>query len=113
MLGPGQGAGGVLWKLAEPGRQLDANLVHLAADQHVPAHAEPDVDVLLLVVRGAGVLRSDHVPGRELTEGTVLWLPRGSTRSITARDEGLSYFTAHMRRPGLQIGLDRTGSSPA
>ena len=32
-------SGGALWKLAEPGRQLDANIVHLPGGQRVDTHA--------------------------------------------------------------------------
>jgi len=96
---------GVLWKLAESGRQLDANLVRLNPGRHIAAHAEPDLDVLLLVVSGDGVLGGG--PGDQpqpLGTGSLLWLPHGSTRSITAGDEGLAYLTVHRRRPGMRIG---------
>ncbi|NUQ99588.1 MAG: cupin domain-containing protein [Streptomyces sp.] len=95
----------VLWKLAESGRQLDANVVRLTPGRHIAPHAEPDLDVLVLVVAGDGVLgagRQDEP--QSLTTGTLLWLPHGSTRSITAGDDGLAYLTVHRRRPGLQIG---------
>ncbi|MHC3467461.1 hypothetical protein ACYF6T_01990 [Streptomyces sp. 7R007] len=95
---------GALWKLAESGRQLDANLVRLAPGRHIAPHAEPDLDVLVLVVSGDGVLGAG--PEQEpqpLTPGTLLWLPHGSTRSITAGADGLAFLTVHRRRPGLQI----------
>lgn len=98
----------VLWKLAESGRQLDANVVRLTPGRHVAPHAEPDLDVLVLVVAGDGVLGAG--PGDEaqsLTTGSLLWLPHGSTRSITAGDNGLAYLTVHRRRAGLQIGQAR------
>jgi quercetin dioxygenase-like cupin family protein len=93
---------GARWTLAEPGRQLDANLIHLPAGQRVDTHTEPDLDVLLVVVAGGGIVGS---PGGEqvLADGNVVWLPRGSTRNITAGMNGLSYLTVHRRRPGLQI----------
>lgn len=103
-------ASGVLWKLTEAGRQLDANVVRLTADQHVDQHTEPDLDVLLIVLRGGGELRAADGMQCSLADGMVLWLPRGSTRSITAGNDGLSYLTAHVRRPGMQIGLDRARS---
>ncbi|MGW7406041.1 cupin domain-containing protein [Streptomyces sp. NPDC054833] len=93
---------GVLWKLAESGRQLDANLVRLPAGEHIGTHAEPDLDVLVLVVTGDGVM--DTPDGAlPLAEGGLLWLPHGSTRSITAGPDGLAYVTVHRRRPGMQI----------
>ncbi|MFF4793081.1 hypothetical protein ACFY2M_25675 [Streptomyces sp. NPDC001276] len=96
--------GGVLWKLAESGRQLDANVVRLAPGTGVAPHREPDLDVLLFVVAGGGVLGAgtDDEP-RQLTEGATVWLPHGSTRSLTAGPEGLAYLTVHRRRPGMRI----------
>ncbi|MGW0084083.1 hypothetical protein [Streptomyces sp. NPDC003393] len=95
-------ATGVLWKLAESGRQLDANLIRLPAGEHIGTHAEPDLDVLVLVVTGDGVMDTPEGQLR-LAEGRLVWLPHGSTRSITAGPRGLAYVTVHRRRPGMQI----------
>ncbi|MGW4560849.1 hypothetical protein ACWEN3_00120 [Streptomyces sp. NPDC004561] len=101
---------GVLWKLAESGRQLDANVIRLPADGHIGTHAEPDLDVLVLVVDGDGVMST---PEGELplAEGALLWLPHGSTRCIQAGPHGLAYVTVHRRRPGMQIRR-RTDPTP-
>jgi quercetin dioxygenase-like cupin family protein len=96
------GADGALWKLAEPGRQLDANIVHLPPGQHVDTHAEPDLDILLLVLTGDGTLTA-AADALRLACGTLLWLPRGSRRSLAVGDGGMSYLTVHRRRPGMQI----------
>ncbi|WP_406047126.1 hypothetical protein [Kribbella sp. NBC_00889] len=93
---------GARWTLAEPGRQLDANLIHLPAGQRVDTHTEPDLDVVLVVVAGGGTVGTPDGE-QTLADGNVVWLPRGSTRNITAGDSGLSYLTIHRRRPGLQI----------
>jgi quercetin dioxygenase-like cupin family protein len=93
---------GVLWKLAESGRQLDANLIRLPAGEHIATHAEPDLDVLILVVTGDGAMDTPE-GALPLSEGVLLWLPHGSTRSITAGSQGLAYVTVHRRRPGMQI----------
>lgn len=103
---------GAMWKLAEPARQLDANLIRLPPRQRVDTHTEPDLDVLLLVVSGDGILGSADGP-QPLAEGILLWLPRGSTRSLTAGEAGLSYLTVHPRRPGLQIAARGSGTHPA
>jgi quercetin dioxygenase-like cupin family protein len=95
-------SGGALWKLAEPGRQLDANLVHLPPGQHVGTHAEPDLDVILLVVAGEGILGTAGQT-LHLAEGAIVWLPHGSSRSIAAGDDGMSYLTVHRRRPGMRV----------
>ncbi|MGW3354347.1 hypothetical protein ACWDFL_02845 [Streptomyces bungoensis] len=104
---------GALWKLAESGRQLDANVIRLAPGGRIATHTEPLLDVLLLVVAGDGVLGKGASEEPEaLTEGTLLWLPHGSTRSITAGDSGLAYLTVHRRRPGMQI-RSHAGAAPA
>lgn len=69
---------------------------------------------LLLVIAGDGTLGTPE--GSEpLAQGRLVWLPRGSTRSITAHSEGLSYLTVHRRRPSLQIRSQppRDGTTPA
>ena len=93
---------GARWTLAEPGRQLDANLIHLPAGHQVDTHTEPDLDVVLVVVAGAGSIGTPDGT-QTLAEGNIAWLPHGSTRSVTAGTDGLSYLTIHRRRPGLQI----------
>lgn len=97
------GSTAILWRLTETGRQLDANLMHLAGDDRVGLHGEPDLDVLLVVVAGTACITTadDLLP---LTPGTAVWLPRGCTRSIAAGDGGVSYLTVHQRRPGMRIG---------
>lgn len=99
---------GALWRLAEPGRQLDANLVHIPPGKRVDTHIEPDLDVLLVVVAGGGTLGT-ALGSQPLAEGGLIWLPHGSARSITAGGSGISYLTVHRRRPGMQI---RTPSAP-
>ncbi|AUG75524.1 hypothetical protein CFP65_0562 [Kitasatospora sp. MMS16-BH015] len=96
------GQGGALWRLAESGRQLDANVVRLLPGAAVAEHVEPELDVLLHVLTGAGRLLADGV-AQELTPGALVWLPRGSRRSVAAGEAGLLYLTVHRRRPGLTI----------
>ena len=91
-----------MWRLAEPGRQLDANVVRLPPGQRVDTHAEPDLDVLLPVLSGDGTLGTAEGT-RQLAEGTLLWLPHTSSRSLAAGDDGLCYLTVHRRRPAMQI----------
>ncbi|MER7110198.1 hypothetical protein [Streptomyces sp. NPDC000229] len=99
---------GALWRLAQEGRQLDANVVRLAAGGRVTAHVEPDLDVLLCVVDGAGRLDTED-GDRPVEAGCLVWLPRGARRGMAAGPEGLTYLTVHRRRPGLSI---RTAAVP-
>ncbi|WP_445189148.1 cupin domain-containing protein [Pseudonocardia sp. Cha107L01] len=93
---------GIVWKMAEAGRQLDANLVSLPAGRVIDTHTECDLDVLVIVIAGTGMLTTDNglVP---LTVGELVWLPRGCTRSLAAGTHGLSYLTVHQRRAGMRI----------
>jgi quercetin dioxygenase-like cupin family protein len=92
----------IAWKLCEAGRQLDANLLRLPPGEVIGTHAEPDLDVLLLVVAGAGTLDTAAGPV-PLVEGSLVWLPRTSARALCAGPDGLSYLTVHQRRPGMRI----------
>lgn len=97
-----EGRRGALWRLAEPARQLDANLIRLPPGSEVPVHMEPDVDVLLLAVSGHGTLHTDTGPVA-LSAHSLAWLPHGSRRSLTAGPDGLAYVTVHRARTGMQI----------
>lgn len=97
---------GAMWSLGESGRQLDANVVHLPPGGSVGVHTERDLDVLLLVVAGDGTLGTTGEP-EPLTAGALMWLPSGSTRSLDAGPDGLSYVTVHRRRPGMRIRSHR------
>ncbi|MFJ1812530.1 MULTISPECIES: cupin domain-containing protein [unclassified Streptomyces] len=98
----GPASTGAVWRLAEPARQLDANIVRIPPDQRVEPHVEPDLDVVLLVVAGDGALITSDGPC-SLTEGSLTWLPHGSTRGLVAGERGMSYLTVHRRRPGMRI----------
>jgi quercetin dioxygenase-like cupin family protein len=94
--------GGALWRLAANGRQLDANVIRIPPGAHVAEHVEPDLDVLLHVTNGSGLLLVDGEEQR-IAEGSLVWLPRGTRRSLRAGSEGLIQLSVHRRRPGLAI----------
>ncbi|MEU6553845.1 hypothetical protein ABZ915_26745 [Streptomyces sp. NPDC046915] len=104
---PDDTSSGALWRLAEPGRQLDANVVRLPPARRVDPHTEPDLDVLLLVVAGEGTLVSAEGT-QALGTGSLVWLPHGSSRGLVAGAAGMSYLTVHRRRPGMQIRPSRS-----
>lgn len=97
------GSAGAVWRLTEPDRQLDANVVSLPAGHRIGEHAEPDLDVLVLVLDGSGTLTGCDPTPVDLVPGRLLWLPHGSSRAIVAGPDGLRYLTTHRRRPGLKI----------
>ncbi|WP_405664847.1 hypothetical protein OG379_22235 [Streptomyces sp. NBC_01166] len=96
------GERGALWRLAEEGRELDANIVHLPPDAGVGEHQEDVLDVLLVVLAGGGSLHAGR-DTLDLAPTTVTWLPRTSRRALEAGPDGLTYLTVHRRRPGLTI----------
>ncbi|MFD5234027.1 hypothetical protein ACFWJ5_36970 [Streptomyces qaidamensis] len=96
------GSAGALWRLAEPGRQLDANLIRVPSRGSIDTHAETDLDVLLLVVGGDGTFGAADGP-HPVEPGSLVRLPHGSVRNVTAGESGLTYVTVHRRRPGMQI----------
>lgn len=96
-------ARGAVWKLDMAQRDLDANLIRLAAGHCIEAHVGPDLDVLLCVLHGSGEL-STATTTQTIGEGSLVWLPRRSQRAIAAGPDGLQYLSVHTRRPGLSVG---------
>ncbi|MGW8374913.1 hypothetical protein [Streptomyces sp. ODS28] len=99
-------ATGALWRLDEPGRQLDANLVHVPPRERIASHTEPDLDALLLVVSGEGTLETAE-GSQSFAPGALVWLPHGTARSLAAGRDGMTYLTVHRRRAGMQIRTRR------
>lgn len=100
---PAGAGGGAQWRLDDPARQLDANLIRLVPLQLIEDHGGPDLDVLIHVVRGSGLLGTDD-GAIDLEPGAVVWLPRRSRRGFAAGPDGLSYLSVHVRRPRLSVG---------
>lgn len=95
-------ATGALWKLPMRRRDLDSNIVRLQPDGSIGAHVGPDIDVLLLVLEGAGRITTE-LGTVELRPGALVWLPQRSRREFTAGPQGLSYLTVHQRRQSLVL----------
>lgn len=95
--------GGSAWRLEAAGRGLDANVIDLPAGDEIAAHIGPELDVLIHVLTGSGVLETD-TGELALDAGTLVWLPPRSRRRFVAGPGGLRYFSVHARKPGLSIG---------
>lgn len=95
--------GGSAWRLEPTDRGLDANVIDLPPGGEIAMHAGPELDVLIHVLAGSGVLET---AGDELAldVGTLVWLPPRAQRRFTAGPDGLRYFSVHGRKPGLTIG---------
>lgn len=88
---------GAIWKLEPADRDLDANVISLAPEQNIGAHAGPEIDVVLHVLSGSGELISnqEHI---ELVPGDIIYLPARSPREFIAGPSGLAYFSVHQRK---------------
>lgn len=93
---------GVIWKLDTRERDLDSNIVALRPEGSIDTHNGPDLDVLIHVLSGDGVLVTEG-GDVQLAAGKVVWLPRRSQRAFTAGSEGLRYLTVHRKRQALVI----------
>ena len=79
---------------------LHVNLVTLNAGSVIGEHTNQTLDVLLTCLEGAGELRvdGDTIP---LHSGTIVLIPKGTKRSITAGGGTLRYITCHRKRGGI------------
>jgi mannose-6-phosphate isomerase-like protein (cupin superfamily) len=101
-LGPAQfGSGGAIWSLPHGG-DLDANLVRLDPGADIGSHVNDEVDVLLFVQSGTGVLTVNENT-RLLGADHLALISKGSRRSIVAGDLGITYLSVHRRRGPLEI----------
>jgi quercetin dioxygenase-like cupin family protein len=96
------GREGVIWTLGES-VDLNANLVRFGVGGGVAEHVNDEVDVLFVGVSGSG---SVEVDGEEhpLSSGTIVFVPRGTRRSVRSGSEDFAYLSVHRRRGPLQIG---------
>ena len=94
---PLAGPAGVVWGLDSS--QLNANLVTLGPGEAIGDHVNDEVDQLLVVQVGAGVVVVDGVEYPVETE-TLLLIPSGCSREIRA-DRLMTYLSIHVRRDRL------------
>lgn len=92
------GAIGALWSLVTP--ELNLNVVRFAAGDGVAEHTNDEVDVVAVVLSGAGTVT---INGHEesVAAGSLFYMPRGTRRAIRAGEDELVYLTCHRRRAGL------------
>lgn len=93
---------GAVWKLQARERDLDSNIIALLPGGTIEAHAGPDLDVLVHVLAGSGLVTTEKGT-LALEPGALLWLPRRSRRQFTAGPVGLRYLTVHQRRQAFVL----------
>ena len=90
---------GVQW--ACESEDLDVTLLAwLNPGSGVAPHVNDEVDVLLMVVGGAGEVTVEGVV-HPLQAGEALLMPRGAARAIRCAGERFTYLSVHRRRRGL------------
>ncbi len=98
-------AAGAVWRLQMSRRDLDSNIIRLQPGATIDRHTGPELDVLLLVLAGAGRLGTE-LGMLDMHPGALIWLPRRSQREIIAGSDGLAYLTVHQRRQALVLDAD-------
>lgn len=96
------GQTGAAWSITTRQRDLDTNIIVLAPNAAIIAHAGPDVDVLIHILNGTGTLTTE-LTDLTLASGMLLFLPRRSIRGFTAGSDGLRYLTVHRKREALVL----------
>jgi quercetin dioxygenase-like cupin family protein len=81
---------------------LNATILEWPAGHRAPEHVNAERDVLLVVLAGSAEV-AIGAESRTLRTGEALIVPKGETRQVTARGDGVRYLSAHLRRPPLQI----------
>jgi quercetin dioxygenase-like cupin family protein len=89
---------GPVWGTAS--NELNATLLVWRPGEGQPEHVNDGRDVAIVALDGSGTLTVDGAEHR-LRCGTLAIVPRGTTRSIVAGDDGLRCLTVHRRRGGL------------
>jgi quercetin dioxygenase-like cupin family protein len=100
-IGRDDGPGGVVW--SAPTSQLHVNLVDLPAGGEMAEHVNREVDVVVVVLEGAGELTVDG-SAHDVEPLVSVVVPSGARRRVRAGAEGLRYLTAHRARGPLTVG---------
>ena len=93
-------AGGPVWGAASA--DLNATLLEWPAGGGPAEHVNEQRDVLYVVVAGSATLTVDG-EAHELAAGEATIVDKGTRRALAAGPDGVRYFTAHVRRGGLEI----------
>jgi ribonuclease HI/mannose-6-phosphate isomerase-like protein (cupin superfamily) len=89
---------GVAWAVA--GADLNVNLLQFDRGEGIAPHVNAEVEVLLVVLAGEGVLELDGEP-YPLAAGQACLISKGKERAIRSAGGPFSYLTCHRRRSGL------------
>ncbi len=96
------GAEGVVWTLEGSG-DLNVNLVRFEGGRGVGEHVNEEVDVLIVGVSGSGLVGVDGEV-HPVSNGSMVFVPRGTRRYTRAVSDDFAYLSAHRRRGPLRLG---------
>lgn len=98
---------GALW--GTESEDLDATIVHWDEGLGVAAHVNSEVDVAMVVLAGAGKVRVED-ESLAVSVGSVVVIPKGSEREVTAGEAGLTYVNVHKRKRKMMPNMVRPRS---
>jgi mannose-6-phosphate isomerase-like protein (cupin superfamily) len=89
---------GAVW--SHSSSDLNINVVVIDPQSPVGRHINNEVDVVMVVVGGSGLVQ---VGDKEIavTAPQAVIIPKGTSRAIRSDDGRLAYLTIHRRRAGL------------
>lgn len=94
----GDDSDGSQWSITSA--DLNVNLVRFDRGRGVPKHVNGEVDVLIAVIEGEGVLTVEGIE-RSIRAGQLCLIPKGTARSIRSAGASFAYLTCHRSRGGI------------
>jgi len=92
---------GPLWSTET--EDLDCTFVAWGEGQGIAMHRNAEVDVVMIVLSGSGVVTVDG-ENTDLSAGKVVVIPKNSERAVYASGSRLAYLNVHKRRRKLMPG---------
>ena len=89
---------GPLWGMQS--EELNATLLEWPPGGGVAEHVNDELEVMLLLLAGSARVGLDG-DEHELSAGSLLLIPRGCARSVSAGPDGVRYLSVHRRRGPL------------
>jgi quercetin dioxygenase-like cupin family protein len=97
---------GPLWGMQS--EELNATLLEWPSGGGVAEHVNDELEVIVLVLAGSACVSLDGT-AHALSAGSLLLVPRGCARSVSAGADGVRYLSVHRRRgpllPSPRVGL--------
>lgn len=80
--------------------ELHMNVLVLGPGDLIAEHVNQLLDVIVTCLAGSGTIAIDD-ESVAIEAGSIVLIPRGSRRTITAGTGGVSYTTVHRKRGGI------------